>query len=169
MSSRSYFHIWYCLPKASREALKYKCNLTEDVRISLIKKADSTVAFKTVDTAKPSPNAKLDQHLSWSQITKAKNIFISNMHLGNYPPEHVKMFSAFYVNMELHPKLKEVHGERAFAWYHAKVHWDWYKSNEAGQPYDLSNINEGILQDCFQEIQSEDLDASIAQYVAPMS
>uniref|UniRef100_A0A0W0G7A2 Uncharacterized protein n=1 Tax=Moniliophthora roreri TaxID=221103 RepID=A0A0W0G7A2_MONRR len=133
----------------------------EDTGFSLITKSDSTVTFKAVDTAKPSPNAKPDKALSWPEIMQGKNVFITNMSLGGYTEEHIRMFSQFYINMELHPRLREKQGQRAFVRYHAGVCWDWFESNEAGKPFDLANINEDILCDCFAEVQEEDMDATM--------
>ncbi|KAK7456466.1 hypothetical protein VKT23_010715 [Stygiomarasmius scandens] len=161
IASWKYFALWYCLPEAAQEATKYEKSLTEDTGLSLVKNHDATFAVKSIDTAKPSPNAKPDEALSWQEIMRAKTVFLTNLHVGEYPPDHVQMFSQFYVNMELHPLIRTTRGEKTFARYHAKVRWDWYETNEAGNPYNLSIINEEILRECSLEIDTEELEDTI--------
>ncbi|KAK7452691.1 hypothetical protein VKT23_012092 [Stygiomarasmius scandens] len=165
MASRKYFALWYCLPKAAQEAIKYEKSLTEDTGISLVKNQDATFAVKSIDTAKSSPNAKPDEALTWQEVMRAKTVFLTNLHVGEYPPDHVQMFSQFYVNMELHPLLRTTRGEKTFARYHAKVRWDWYDANEARNSYNLSIINEDILCGCALEIDKEELEDTILRYV----
>ncbi|KAK7460609.1 hypothetical protein VKT23_009329 [Stygiomarasmius scandens] len=61
--------------------------------------------------AKASPNARPDEALTWQEIVQAKTVFLTNLHIGKYPMEHMQMFSQFYVNMELHPTLITSQGE----------------------------------------------------------
>ncbi|THV06977.1 hypothetical protein K435DRAFT_848651 [Dendrothele bispora CBS 962.96] len=161
--ARKFFPLWYCLPEASYEATEYERNLTEDTGFSLVKNLDTTYAVKAIDAAKPSPRAKPDKALSWAEILEAKTVFLTNMPLGDYPPDHIRMFSQFYVNMETHHLLRTLRGKSAFVRYHAKVRWDWYETNEAGNTYNLAIINEDILRDCLNEVESEAMETTMSR------
>ncbi|KAK7434678.1 hypothetical protein VKT23_020085 [Stygiomarasmius scandens] len=100
-SQGSTFHYGTAYQRQLPKRSKYKRSLTEDTGLSLVKKPNATFTVKLIDTVKASPNARPDEALTWQEILCAKTVFITNLHIGDYPKEHVKMFSQFYVNMEL--------------------------------------------------------------------
>ncbi|ESK81375.1 hypothetical protein Moror_3721 [Moniliophthora roreri MCA 2997] len=61
--------LWYCLPEATKEAFDNARKLTEETEFSLTKDSNSTLSVKVVDSAKPSPNARPDLSLSWTDIS----------------------------------------------------------------------------------------------------
>ncbi|KAJ3858546.1 hypothetical protein EV359DRAFT_68927 [Lentinula novae-zelandiae] len=66
------------------------------------------------------------------------------------------MFAQFFANMEMHPELRKTNGERTMALYQAETRLSWYKENEKGAPFDLAVIMEETLNECRNEIRSQD-------------
>ncbi|KAJ3780429.1 hypothetical protein GGU10DRAFT_254727, partial [Lentinula aff. detonsa] len=67
-----------------------------------------------------SPNAVPDARLSWDQVMRAKSSFLNTLSYGDFTNDFVKMFAGFYMGMDMHPELREEHGDKVLALYHAE-------------------------------------------------
>ncbi|KAF9026726.1 hypothetical protein BDZ89DRAFT_1261279 [Hymenopellis radicata] len=161
MTARKYCPLWYFLPEASREAADIVRHSTDESIISIGKDSGGKLAFQASSASRTSPNAIPDIKLSWKQISAAKNAFLGALHLGNYPDSYITMFSAFYVNMEMAPELREEDGEAVMALYHAWMRQEWYDRNEQGSPFNLALISPEVLARAGKKIDKASLKAEI--------
>ncbi|KAJ3888540.1 hypothetical protein GG344DRAFT_53390, partial [Lentinula edodes] len=135
MTARKYVPLWYFLPDAATEAKE--------------RSKDSLVGSHTV---RASPNAIPDSRLSWPQVMRAKSAFLNTLRLGAWPDDHISMFAAFYINMDMHSELQEQDGDRVMAHYHAEMRLAWYDAMERKEPFDLSVISNRVLAESRREI-----------------
>ncbi|KAJ3901832.1 hypothetical protein F5879DRAFT_1046275 [Lentinula edodes] len=160
MTTRKYVPLWYFLPDAEREARERMREVVDNNRFEF--ESDPTSASSTpltlisTTSVRASPNALPDLRLTWNQVMRAKSGFLGALSLGAFPDKHVDMFAQFFVNMEMHPELRKTNGERTMALYQAETRLSWYKDNEKGDPFDLAVIMEETLDECRNEIRSQD-------------
>ncbi|KAJ4494028.1 hypothetical protein C8J55DRAFT_447914 [Lentinula edodes] len=135
MTARKYVPLWYFLPDAVTKAKD--------------RSKDSLVGSHTV---RASPNAIPDSRLSWPQVMRAKSAFLNTLRLGAWPDDHISMFAAFYINMDMHSELQEQDGDQVMAHYHAEMRLAWYDAMERKEPFDLSVISNRVLAESRREI-----------------
>ncbi|KAJ3881775.1 hypothetical protein F5051DRAFT_473071 [Lentinula edodes] len=144
MTARKYVPLWYFLPDAATEAKE--------------RSKDSLVGSHTV---RASPNAIPDSRLSWPQVMRAKSAFLNTLRLGAWPDDHISMFAAFYINMDMHSELQEQDGDRVMAHYHAEMRLAWYDAMERKEPFDLSVISNRVLAESRREIVKQRQEKSL--------
>ncbi|KAJ3929893.1 MAG: hypothetical protein NXY57DRAFT_1040457 [Lentinula lateritia] len=117
MTARKYVPLWYFLPEAATEAKeRSKDSLDTDHLQFAVEDGDtlsgSTISLVGSHTVRASPNAIPDSRLSWFQVMRAKSAFLNTLRLGAWPDDHISMFVALYINMDMHSELQEQDGHR---------------------------------------------------------
>ncbi|KAJ3915700.1 hypothetical protein F5877DRAFT_81611 [Lentinula edodes] len=144
MTARKYVPLWYFLPDAATEAKE--------------RSKDSLVGSHTL---RASPNAIPDSRLSWPQVMRAKSAFLNTLRLGAWPDDHISMFAAFYINMDMHSELQEQDGDQVMAHYHAEMRLAWYDAMERKESFDLSVISNRVLAESRREIVKQRQEKSL--------
>ncbi|KAF8828916.1 hypothetical protein HHX47_DHR3001163 [Lentinula edodes] len=152
ITARKYVPLWYFLPDAATEAKE--------------RSKDSLVGSHTV---RASPNAIPDSRLSWPQVMRAKSAFLNTLRLGAWPDDHISMFAAFYINMDMHSELQEQDGDRVMAHYHAEMRLAWYDAMERKEPFDLSVISNRVLAESRREIVKQRQEKSLKAHASPQA
>ncbi|KAJ3771165.1 hypothetical protein FB446DRAFT_773242 [Lentinula raphanica] len=140
--ARKYVPLWYFLPVAKAEGKSGTLEFLLDNRPS----ESLTLVLR------PSPNAIPDSHLSWTQICLARKGFLEALKVGEYTLEYITMFTDFYANMDMHPEMCNIDGDRVMIHYHSEMRIAWYNALERGEPFDLAVISENILEASRQKI-----------------
>lgn len=156
MTARKYVPLWYFLPEAATEAKeRSKDSLDTDHLQFAVEDGDtlsgSTISLVGSHTVRASPNAIPDSRLSWFQVMRAKSAFLNTLRLGAWPDDHISMFVALYINMDMHSELQEQDGHRVMAHYHAEMRLAWYDAMERKEPFDLSVISDRVLAESRRE------------------
>ncbi|KAJ3992873.1 hypothetical protein F5050DRAFT_1549143, partial [Lentinula boryana] len=124
MASRKYVPLWYFLPEATAEAKERNKEAIDSNRFQIaMDETDSSNSSLTLvgsHTVRASPNAVPDSRLSWDQVMRAKSSFLNALSYGDFTNDFVKMFAGFYTGMDMHPELREEHGDKVLALYHAE-------------------------------------------------
>ncbi|KAJ4466192.1 hypothetical protein C8R41DRAFT_926182 [Lentinula lateritia] len=157
MTARKYVPLWYFLPEAATEAKeRSKDSLDTNHLQFAVEDGDmlsgSTISLVGSHTVRASPNAIPDSRLSWFQVMRAKSAFLDTLRLGAWPNDHISMFAALYINMDMHSELQEQDGDWVMAHYHAEMRLAWYDAMERKEPFDLSVISDRVLAESRREI-----------------
>ncbi|KAJ3839689.1 hypothetical protein F5878DRAFT_709282 [Lentinula raphanica] len=148
MTARKYVPLWYFLPVATAEGRTGSRDYSVD-HGHCCRRSSATLIVRA------SLNEIPDSQLAWSQIRLAKAGFLEALKLGDYTSEYITMFTNFYTNMDIHPEMCRIHGERVMIHYHSEMRMAWYDAFERGEPFDLAVISKNVLQECRYDIESQ--------------
>lgn len=159
MVARKYIPLWYFLPEATTEANE-RSKETFNTNYSQIATDDADSSSSSLtqvgsQTARASPNAIPDTLLTWGQVMRAKGSFLNALPLGDFTEDFVKMFAGFYTGMDMHPELREEHGDKVLALYHAEMRRAWYDLFEQKKPFDLAVFSQETLENCRVKIHRQ--------------
>lgn len=158
MTARKYIPLWYFLPEATAEAKERTKETVDTNRFQIaMDDTDSSSSLTLVGshTVRASPNAIPDTKLTWDQVMRAKSSFLNALPLGEYTQDFIKMFAGFYTGMDMHPELREEHGDRVLALYHAEMRRAWHEFFERKEPFDLAVFSEETLEKCRLEVRRQ--------------
>ncbi|KAJ3739440.1 hypothetical protein DFH05DRAFT_1459090 [Lentinula detonsa] len=165
MTARKYVPLWYFLPEATAEAKERNREAIDNNRFQIaMDETDSSNSALTLvgsHTVRASPNAVPDSRLSWDQVMRAKSSFLNALSYGDFTNDFVKMFAGFYTGMDMHPELREEHGDKVLALYHAEMRRVWYEGFEQREPFDLAVFSEDTLEKCRIEIRRQNNEKAI--------
>lgn len=161
MAARKYVPLWYFLPEATAEAKERSKETVDTNRFQIAmddgdsSSSSSALTLVGSHTVRASPNAIPDTKLTWDQVMRAKSSFLNALPLGDYTEDFVKMFAGFYTGMDMHPELREEHGDKVLALYHAEMRRAWYELFEQKEPFDLAVFSEDTLEKCRMEVRRQ--------------
>jgi hypothetical protein len=118
-------------------------------------KVDNLVTLRTVASARASKNAIPDAELNFWQMSMAKNTLIELMSKHRWTAKAITAFAQFFTRLELHPYRQREQGEKALIVYQARVRRDWHDKLKTGAAFNISIINEDLLQNVYREILDE--------------
>ena len=163
MAKGEYVDLWYFTTEATQEAEGLiRMDLDSDT-FGLVKETNGKLSLSTNPSSKASAQAKPDHLLSWEEVMEAKNLFLKWIADEEWPKEHQKMFSQFYVKMDMHPELRTLHGKKIFTKYHAQMRLFWYDENKRDHPFDVSIINERELDKCRRSVQETEFNTRLTE------
>lgn len=159
MATRKYIPLWYFLPEATAEAKERSKETVDTNRFEIaMDEGDTSSSSLTLvgsHVVRASPNAIPDTRLTWNQVMRAKSSFLNALPLGDFTDDYIKMFAGFYTGMDMHPELREEHGDKVLALYHAEMRRAWYELFEQKQPFDLAVFSEETLEKCRIEVRRQ--------------
>ncbi|KAJ3765011.1 hypothetical protein FB446DRAFT_834510 [Lentinula raphanica] len=123
MTARKYVPLWYFLPVATAEGRTGSRDYSVD-HGHCCRRSSATLIVRA------SLNEIPDSQLAWPQIRLAKAGFLEALKLGDYTSEYITMFTNFYTNMDMHPEMCRIHGERVMIHYHSEMRMAWYDAFE---------------------------------------
>ncbi|XP_006464115.1 hypothetical protein AGABI2DRAFT_75048, partial [Agaricus bisporus var. bisporus H97] len=150
-----YVELWYFTPKGCEVAASHAVTLEADT--FTITKADSNLTLLPSRTsAVPKGHIIQDQHLSFSDMSIAKNNLIPHMTKCHWPPQLVQKFMDFFINLETHPIRSQPQGEQALLIYQAEARRDWYRdfaASKDNKTFDIAGIVESRLRQIADDIR----------------
>ncbi|KAE9407405.1 hypothetical protein BT96DRAFT_986703 [Gymnopus androsaceus JB14] len=165
MAARKYVPLWYFLPEATAEARERSRETVDTNRFQIaMDDVDSSTSSLTLvgsHTVRASTNAVPDSRLTWDQVMRAKSSFLNALPQGEFTDEFIRMFAGFYTGMDMHPELREEHGDRVLALYHAEMRRAWYERFEQRDPFDLAVFSEDTLEKCRIEVRRQNSERTI--------
>ena len=122
-----------------------------DDTFSLAKIGDS-LALRQLSAVKASRNAVKDADLTWERMMMGKVLFLRHAQEAGLPENHLTSLACFFVNLEIHPFRLCPYGEKALTLYQAKVRHNWHDKLKHNQGFNISIINETLLQSISTEV-----------------
>ncbi|KIJ20703.1 hypothetical protein PAXINDRAFT_66155 [Paxillus involutus ATCC 200175] len=144
LSTFDYVEMWYFSlaghPAAARHHNRSQANNTFG-----ISKINDHLTVHSRASIRASCNALLDHELSFSEFLRAKNCFLEYAKKTNCPTTNLNAFTKFFWFLETHPLLQLPLGEKIILTYALHVHHDRHWELKAEQGYDISIINNHLL------------------------
>ncbi|EIW54665.1 uncharacterized protein TRAVEDRAFT_50804 [Trametes versicolor FP-101664 SS1] len=116
----------------------------EDETLTLSHTDSSIVVTATPRQPK---GVKLDESLSWDQISKARTIYLMHARNEQWESHALEMLSLFFIKLDAHPLRSEFKGNDAVIHYQAHYRREWHKAILRDDPFDLSEIDEAALKE----------------------
>ncbi|KAK1222456.1 hypothetical protein PQX77_014705 [Marasmius sp. AFHP31] len=163
MNKWEYVPLWYFTTEATNEARKLVQRGMEDDVFGLSRDSEGKLTVSTNPTTKPSPKAKDDDQLTWAEVINAKPRFLKALESSEWPTRTRQMWTAFYVEMEMHHENDgDELSDKLFAEYHARMRLLWFEQNRLGHPFDVSLINDEVLNQARSFVNKADVKAMLS-------
>jgi len=139
-----YVELWYFSPDGYRDAARESRSTADDALG--ITKNDDVLTLKPTASVKASKNALLDHELPIAEFFQAKNTFLQQAKMANWPEKHINALSFFYWNLEVHPMRILPHGDKIILTYASRVRHQWHDDLKADTAGNISTINLNLIQ-----------------------
>lgn len=145
--------LWYFTSEGCKEASKASPTVADDAFNILSTK--SGLALQSVKATKASPNAIVDEHLSWEQIMTARHTMIATANRVGWDQKLTIALAELYIGLE---GLKaEGKNARALVLYHAVARKLWHEALRGrGDPFNISLINNALLDLLENQVRDSD-------------
>ncbi|KIJ09688.1 hypothetical protein PAXINDRAFT_87115 [Paxillus involutus ATCC 200175] len=157
LSTFDYVELWYFSLAGRLDAAKHHDRSQADDTFG-ISKVDDHLTIRSIASVRASCNALPDHELSFSKFLKAKNCFLEHTKKANWPASNLDALAKFFWFLETHPSLQLPLGEKIILTYTSRVRHDWHRELKAGRGYDISIINNHLLNMVTQDIEGHDND-----------
>ena len=151
IKSMEYVELWYFTTEGITDASKITPTAADDTYG--LTHTETGLTLQQVKASKASRNAVHDEALSWEQIMTARHNIISSASM--WPEKHRVALAEFFMNLE----ARKAAGSkpRPLILYQATVRRLWHHTLKgAGQPFNIANINNGLLLKLENEIRDRD-------------
>jgi hypothetical protein len=142
MEDIEYVELWYFTTEGCEEASKATPTVADEA-FNLLK-MKTGLALQPIKATKASPNAIVDEHLSWEQIMTARHTMIATANQVGWDQKLMIALAELYIGLE---GLKASGtNARALILYHAVARKLWHNALRGrGKPFNVSNINQDLL------------------------
>ena len=150
-----YVELWYFTTEGCNEASK-ATPTTADEAFNLLN-TKSGLALQPIKATKASPNAIMDEQLSWEQITTARHMMIATANRVGWAQKLTLALAQLYIGLE---GLKaEGKSTRALILYHAVARKLWHDALQGrGDSFNISLINLKLLDLLENQVRDSDND-----------
>lgn len=139
-----YVELWYFTQEGCADVTQNQYTQSKDT--FGLTKIDEMVSFKPVSALRASKNVIQDIDLTWRQMEIAKTTLIQQITKCGWPEKTVLSFAHFFMNIEVHQYRQRTYREQALLIYQARVRHEWHDRMKQNQGFNISNINETLLQ-----------------------
>ncbi|KAI0688273.1 hypothetical protein C8T65DRAFT_556637, partial [Cerioporus squamosus] len=147
LKAGQYVQLWYFTPEGIQEATSTLYSGREDA--ITLEREDSALVLSTHSGSKKAVD---DEHLTWNQVSLARSTFLTWANTYRWPEDHTDMLARFWFNLDIHPLRAKEGGDRACVVYQARMRRLWHQSLDGPSPFDLSIIDDGILERIAQDL-----------------
>lgn len=150
-----YVDLWYFTTEGCKEASKATPTVADEA-FSLLS-TSSGLALQPINATKASPNAIVDEHLSWEQIMTARHTLIATANRVGWDQKLTLALAELYIGLE---GLKaEGKSARALILYHAVARKLWHEALRGREdPFNISRINTKLLDLLENQVRDSDND-----------
>ncbi|KAI6141841.1 hypothetical protein BKA82DRAFT_4361667 [Pisolithus tinctorius] len=165
-----FVHMWYFTWEGLLEAAQTVRRLEENDTLAITQAGEGNVTLRTANSLTASKNAKPDHTLTFTEYMYAKNHFLMCIQNTGWGNQLVDAFNWFFHRIDNH-RLRDRgdRGERALLHYASKVRQDWHDKAARNQAYNISTINEELLADIGQDLDTRDVQSGLDQVSRPIS
>ncbi|KAH9019642.1 hypothetical protein EDB85DRAFT_1873002 [Lactarius pseudohatsudake] len=125
---------------------------------------DDTITMRPLAAIKPSRSIRNDEDLSWEEMLQAKNTMLHFMAKSAVWPEgHARALAAFFVALELHPRVLQTNGKGALLLYQSRARREWFEALKRNEGFNIERIGEGFLRACAEVVDRKVRDTEFDQ------
>ncbi|KAH9006017.1 hypothetical protein EDB84DRAFT_1281635 [Lactarius hengduanensis] len=125
---------------------------------------DDTITMRPLAAIKPSRSIRNDEDLSWEEMLQAKNTMLHFMAKSAVWPEgHARALAAFFVALELHPRVLQTNGKGALLLYQSRARREWFEALKRNEGFNIERIGEGLLRACAEAVDRKVRDTEFDQ------
>ncbi|KAI6156680.1 hypothetical protein BKA82DRAFT_106157, partial [Pisolithus tinctorius] len=152
-----FIHMWYFMREGLQEAAQTVRRLEENDTLAITQAGEGNVTLHTANSLTASKNAKPDHRLTFAEYMYAKNHFLTCIKNAGWGNKLVDAFNWFFHRLDNH-HLRDWgdQGERMLLHYASKVQQDWHDKATWNQAYNIGIINEDLLADIRQDLDTKD-------------
>ena len=146
-----YVDLWYFTTEGILDASKVTHTVADDT-FGLLH-TDLGLMFQQVKATRASCNVLKDEQLSWDQIATARHKIINTA--SCWPEKYRMALAKFFMNLEAFKANGT--NPRSLILYQAAVRRHWHTALKgSGKPFNLANINEGLLLKLENQIRDQE-------------
>ena len=140
-----YVELWYFTREGCFEASRLAHSQADDA--FSIASTNEILTLCLVALVKASKNAKADHELLLVEMLQVQTSYLEHIKEASWPEKHVMALFKFFWNLESHPFcLSMQHGDHILAMYTAKIRRHWHDKLKSGNMFNITIINENLLQ-----------------------
>ncbi|KAH9012070.1 hypothetical protein EDB85DRAFT_1877935 [Lactarius pseudohatsudake] len=133
---------------------------------------EDTITVRPLAAVRSSKNIRNDEDLSWEEMLQAKNTMLRLMaKSATWSATHAQALAAFFIALELHPRVQQLNGKRTLLLYQSHVRREWFEALKRDEGFNIEHIGEPLLRSFAEEIdrkvQREEFDQ--VRTTAPIS
>lgn len=114
---------------------------------------NEVLTLHLVASVKASKPAKVDHKLMLMELLQACTSYLKYIKEAGWPEKHISALFKFFWNMECHPlRLSTRHRDHILATYTAKTWRHWHNKLKSGNTFNITIINENLLQHVVIEV-----------------
>ena len=146
-----YVELWYFTREGCFEASRLAHSQADDAfGIAL---TNEILTLRPVALVKASKNTKADHELLLVKMLQAQTSYLEHIKEASWPEKHVAALFKFFWNLESHPfHLSMRHRDCILAMYAAKIRRHWHNKLKLDNVFNLTIINENLLQHIVVEV-----------------
>ncbi|KIJ07198.1 hypothetical protein PAXINDRAFT_90797, partial [Paxillus involutus ATCC 200175] len=157
LSTFDYVEMWYFSLAGHLDAAKHHDRSQADNTFS-ISKVDNHLTVHSIASVRASCHALPDHELPFAEFLKAKNCFLEHAKKASWPVTNLDTLAKIFWFLETHPSLQLPLREKIILTYALRVRHDWHRELKVERGYDISIINNHLLNMVTQDIEGHDND-----------
>jgi hypothetical protein len=167
LGNLEYIELDYFTARGCREAIADTTKSISHDTLAFTQLED-TISIQPLAAIRPSKRIRNDEDLTWEEMLGAKNTmlrFIAKS--GTWPATHAESMAAFYVNLELHPRVLLPNGKQTLLLYQARVRREWYDAFKREEGFNIELLQDNLLSFMAEEINGLVVAKEIEQVQCP--
>ncbi|KAH9035219.1 hypothetical protein EDB85DRAFT_1863281 [Lactarius pseudohatsudake] len=114
---------------------------------------EDAIAVRPLAAMRSSKNIRDDEDLSWEEMLQAKNTMLRLISKSNtWSTVHAQALAAFFIALELHPRVQQLNGKRALLLYQSRARREWYEALKRNEGFNIEHIGEPLLRSYAEEV-----------------
>ncbi|KAH9039163.1 hypothetical protein EDB85DRAFT_1812017, partial [Lactarius pseudohatsudake] len=114
---------------------------------------EDTITVRSLAAMRSSKNIRNDKDLSWEEMLQAKNTMLHLMaKSATWSATHAQALTAFFIALELHPRVQQLNGKHTLLLYQSCVQCEWFKALKCDEGFNIKHIGEPLLHSFAEEI-----------------
>ncbi len=88
---------------------------------------EDTIVIHPLAALRPSRTIRNNEDLSWEEMLQAKNTMLHFMAKSAvWPMANAESLAAFFIALELHPRVLQINGKKALLLYQSQARREWF-------------------------------------------
>ncbi len=163
INSLEYIKLDYFTVKGCREANADTSKSISQDTLTFTQLED-TIVIHPLAALRPSRTIRNNEDLSWEEMLQAKNTMLHFMAKSAvWPTANAESLAAFFVALELHPRVLQINGKKALLLYQSQARREWFDALKRDEGFDIERIGEDLLQTLAEEVNKRVRDKEFDQ------
>ncbi len=163
INSLEYIELNYFMVKGCREANADTSKSISQDTLTFTQLED-TIVIHPLAALRPSRTIRNNEDLSWEEMLQAKNTMLHFMAKSAvWPTANAESLAAFFVALELHPRVLQINGKKALLLYQSWARHKWFDALKRDEGFNIERIGEDLLQTLAEEVNKRVRDKEFDQ------